>query len=61
MLQVACSPLQYYLDLLGVSSLTFLSLDVEGAEEHVVNSIDWKKTTVTIHRAHTQCPPPSVH
>ena len=47
-IEVACGPLQYYLDLLGVSTLHFFSLDVEGAEAHVVNSIDWKRTTVAI-------------
>lgn len=43
---VPCAPLRHYLDALGMAHVSFLSLDVEGAELEVVRSIDWQRQSV---------------
>ena len=44
--KVPCAPLQHYLDLLQVKDLSFLSIDVESFELHVIRSLDWARTSV---------------
>ncbi|CAE7492398.1 unnamed protein product [Symbiodinium natans] len=43
---VPCSPLQAFFDVLGVDEVTVFSLDVEGFELSVLQSVDWHKLTI---------------
>ena len=43
---VPCAPLQSFFDMLDVQHISFFSLDVEGYELHVLNSIDWRKASI---------------
>jgi len=45
---VPCGPLGDWLKLLGVRHIDFFSLDVEGAELMVLNTIDWGALTVRV-------------
>mmetsp|Transcript_30656 Transcript_30656/g.70781 ORF Transcript_30656/g.70781 Transcript_30656/m.70781 type:complete len:370 (-) Transcript_30656:164-1273(-) len=45
-IRLACTPLRDVFALLDISYVTFLSLDVEGFELPVVESIDWSKVSV---------------
>lgn len=47
-IKVPCRPLQDILDEFGIRAIDYLSLDVEGAELSVLESIDWDKTTIKI-------------
>jgi FkbM family methyltransferase len=45
---VPCGPLSKYLAILGVRHIDFFSLDVEGAELVVLDTIDWTALTVDV-------------
>ena len=47
-IEVPCGPLQEYIDLLGVREIGFFSLDVEGAELAVLESIDWAAIKIAV-------------
>jgi len=47
-LQVPCGPLRDWLGLLRLSHIDFFSLDVEGAEMLVLDTIDWSSTSVGV-------------
>lgn len=47
-IEVPCGPMQYYFDLLRLTHITFFSLDVEGAELHVLRSIAWDRMGVAV-------------
>jgi hypothetical protein len=49
MVQVSCGPRGKYLPLLGIKRIDLFSLDVEGAEMSVLDTIDW--TNIEIHVA----------
>jgi FkbM family methyltransferase len=48
LLKVPTVPLQKLLDQYGITHVDYFSLDVEGAEEAVLRSIDWSKTTIDV-------------
>ncbi len=48
LIQVDAVTLQSLLDKYGLSTIDFLSLDVEGGEMAVLNSIDWSKTSISV-------------
>jgi FkbM family methyltransferase len=45
---VPCAPLQAMLDPMGLSAIDYLSIDVEGAELSVLESVDWGRTTIRV-------------
>merc|ERR1712228_76382 len=42
-IKMNCTTLQTVLDEYGIEHVDYLSLDIEGAELHALNGIDWKK------------------
>lgn len=51
---VTCHSLNEYLDRLDTTSIDYFSLDVEGAELHILKSIDWKKADINLFTIETQ-------
>lgn len=47
-IKVACRPLQDILEEYGITVIDYLSLDVEGAELSVLESIDWGRTRIKV-------------
>jgi FkbM family methyltransferase len=47
-IMVPCLPLQDLLDRHGLPEVDFLSLDVEGAELSVLQSVDWSRTVIRV-------------
>jgi len=47
-IEVPCAPLRHLLDALNVPHISFMSVDVEGAEAEVVRSIDWSRQSVAV-------------
>ena len=47
-LEIHCGPLQYYLDALLIHHVDFWSLDVEGEELHVLQTIDFERTQIDV-------------
>jgi len=45
---VKCSTLQAVFDKYGLSHINLLSIDIEGAEEEAIRSIDFKKVTIDV-------------
>ncbi|CAE7247706.1 unnamed protein product [Symbiodinium pilosum] len=43
---VPCAPLQSFFDTLNIQHISFFSLDVEGYELYVLNSVDWRKASI---------------
>jgi hypothetical protein len=43
-----CFPFNDILDAIGVTHINFLSLDIEGPELQVLESIDWKRIRIDI-------------
>lgn len=43
-----CQPTSLVLKITGIYKIDYLSLDVEGHELHILESIDWKKTQVNV-------------
>ena len=47
-LEIHCGPLQHYLDSLSIHHIDFWSLDVEGEELHVLQTVDFEKTQIDV-------------
>ena len=47
-LEIHCGPLQHYLDKLGFHHIDFWSLDVEGSELKVLETVDFDRTHVDV-------------
>ena len=47
-LEIHCGPLQHYLDALLIHHVDFWSLDVEGEELHVLQTIDFERTQIDV-------------
>lgn len=52
--EIHCGPLQYYLDALGIRHIDFWSLDVEGSELKVLETVDFDRTHVDVIIAESQ-------
>lgn len=51
---VQCRTLEHYLNQLNVSHIDYFSLDVEGAELHILESLDWSSLDITLFTIETQ-------
>ena len=47
-LEIHCGPLQHYLDELSIRHVDFWSLDVEGEELHVLQTVDFEKMQIDV-------------
>ena len=47
-LEIHCGPLQHYLDALSIHHIDFWSLDVEGEELHVLQTVDFERTHIEV-------------
>jgi len=47
-LEIHCGPLQHYLDALSIRHIDFWSLDVEGEELHVLETVDFDKMQIDV-------------
>ncbi|KAL7454078.1 hypothetical protein ACHAWC_005706 [Mediolabrus comicus] len=47
-IEIHCGPLQYYLDALGIHHIDFWSLDVEGSELKVLQTINFHRTNIDV-------------
>ena len=47
-LEIHCGPLSYYLDQLGIDDIDFWSLDVEGSELDVLQTVDFDKVSIDV-------------
>ena len=47
-LKIHCGPLQHYLDALSIRYIEFWSLDVEGEELHVLQTVDFERTHIEV-------------
>lgn len=47
-IEIHCGPLQYYLDALGIRHIDFWSLDVEGSELKVLETVDFDRTHIDV-------------
>ena len=48
LIETKCTTLNALLDSVGVNHVDYFSLDVEGAELHVLRSIDWDRVTIDV-------------
>lgn len=53
-IEIHCGPLQYYLDALEIRHIDFWSLDVEGSELKVLETVDFDRTHVDVIIAESQ-------
>ena len=47
-IEIHCGPLQHYLDALKIRHIDFWSLDVEGAELKVLETVDFDRTNIDV-------------